>query len=195
MQRIKWAGHVVRLDEDRTTKKVLNTQPIGLRRKSTSNLRWIDGLEKYLLVLRTKSWKTLAGRRLAWKRLLEKAKAYPGLRSSPSQPLFGVDFRKTCRSVVMITDSWPACHKFEPSATKESPCRGAGVNEDDIEELIMGHEDELMTEELQEILNEEHQETQQNVSSSEQEEDERGPMPTSAIKDLLKKWADVRLID
>ncbi|GFT33860.1 uncharacterized protein TNCV_4383531 [Trichonephila clavipes] len=32
------------------------------------------------------------------------------------------------------------------------------VNEDDIEELIMGHDDELTTEELQEILNE-HQET------------------------------------
>ncbi|GFT72906.1 hypothetical protein TNCV_1976281 [Trichonephila clavipes] len=30
------------------------------------------------------------------------------------------------------------------------------VNEDDIEELIMGHVDELTTEELQEILNEEH---------------------------------------
>ncbi|GFU28031.1 uncharacterized protein TNCV_3153551 [Trichonephila clavipes] len=56
----------------------------------------------------------------------------------------------------------------------------------------MGHEDELTTEELQEILNEEHQETQRNVSPSEQEEDERGPMPTSAIKGLLKKWADVR---
>ncbi|GFX29814.1 hypothetical protein TNCV_4749431 [Trichonephila clavipes] len=50
----------------------------------------------------------------------------------------------------------------------------------------MGHEDELTTEELQEFLNEEHQETQRNVSPSEQEEDERGPMPTSAIKDLLK---------
>ncbi|GFW49906.1 hypothetical protein TNCV_1885691 [Trichonephila clavipes] len=34
------------------------------------------------------------------------------------------------------------------------------MNEDDIEELIMGHENELTTEELQEILNEEHQETQ-----------------------------------
>ncbi|GFV33198.1 uncharacterized protein TNCV_783931 [Trichonephila clavipes] len=67
------------------------------------------------------------------------------------------------------------------------------VNEDDIEELIMGHEDELTTE-LREILNEEHQETQRNVSPSEQEEDERGPMPTSAIKDLLKKWADVRVM-
>ncbi|GFW24347.1 uncharacterized protein TNCV_605941 [Trichonephila clavipes] len=60
------------------------------------------------------------------------------------------------------------------------------VNEDDIEELIMGHEDELTIEELQEILNEEHQETQRNVSP-EQEEDERGPMPKSATKDLFKK--------
>ncbi|GFW56660.1 uncharacterized protein TNCV_1863701 [Trichonephila clavipes] len=51
------------------------------------------------------------------------------------------------------------------------------VNEDDIEELTMGHEDEL-TIELQEILNEEHQETQRNVFPSEQEEDERGPRPT-----------------
>ncbi|GFV41448.1 uncharacterized protein TNCV_1289571 [Trichonephila clavipes] len=67
------------------------------------------------------------------------------------------------------------------------------VNEDDIEELIMGHEDELTTDELQEILNEEqHQEKQLNVSPSEQEEDKSGPMPISAIKDLLKKWADVR---
>ncbi|GFS78417.1 uncharacterized protein TNCV_3146811 [Trichonephila clavipes] len=41
-------------------------------------------------------------------------------------------------------------------------------------------------------LKEEHQETQRNVSPSEQEEDERGPMPTFAIKDLLKKWEAVR---
>ncbi|GFX21086.1 hypothetical protein TNCV_4366661 [Trichonephila clavipes] len=44
------------------------------------------------------------------------------------------------------------------------------VNEDD----IMGQEDELTIEELLEILNEEHQETQRNVSPSEQELDERG---------------------
>ncbi|GFV22527.1 hypothetical protein TNCV_1131201 [Trichonephila clavipes] len=41
------------------------------------------------------------------------------------------------------------------------------VNEDDIEELIMGHEDELMIEELEEILNEEHKKTERNVSPSE----------------------------
>ncbi|GFX40809.1 uncharacterized protein TNCV_3760331 [Trichonephila clavipes] len=50
----------------------------------------------------------------------------------------------------------------------------------------------MTIEELQEILNEEHQETQRNVSPSEQEEEERGPMPTSAIKDLFKKWDAVR---
>ncbi|GFV79592.1 hypothetical protein TNCV_1724171 [Trichonephila clavipes] len=48
------------------------------------------------------------------------------------------------------------------------------------------------TEEFQEILNEEHQETQRNVSPFEQEEDKRGAMRTSAIKDLLKKWEYVR---
>ncbi|GFT40624.1 uncharacterized protein TNCV_3007981 [Trichonephila clavipes] len=72
-KKIKWAGHGVRMDEDHsTTKKVFKAQPIGTRRKSGPNMRWIDDLEKDLLVLKTKNWRTLAGRRLAWKRLLEK---------------------------------------------------------------------------------------------------------------------------
>ncbi|GFV03708.1 uncharacterized protein TNCV_1876561 [Trichonephila clavipes] len=65
------------MNEDRTTKKVFNAQPIASRRKGRPNLRWIDGLEKDLLVLRTRIWRTLARERLAWKRLLEKAKAHP----------------------------------------------------------------------------------------------------------------------
>ncbi|GFV56074.1 uncharacterized protein TNCV_2266601 [Trichonephila clavipes] len=27
--------------------------------------------------------------------------------------------------VVKVMDSWPACHEFEPSATKDPPCREA----------------------------------------------------------------------
>ncbi|GFU67575.1 uncharacterized protein TNCV_1643241 [Trichonephila clavipes] len=78
VQRIKWEGHIVRMDEDRTTKKVFNTQITGTWRKGKPNLRWIYDLEKDILVLRTKNWITLAGRRLTWKRLLEKAKAHLG---------------------------------------------------------------------------------------------------------------------
>ncbi|GFW91625.1 uncharacterized protein TNCV_4500441 [Trichonephila clavipes] len=39
IQRNKREGHVVRMDEDRTTKKVFNAQPIGTRRKVRPNLR------------------------------------------------------------------------------------------------------------------------------------------------------------
>ncbi|GFV10192.1 uncharacterized protein TNCV_3661441 [Trichonephila clavipes] len=81
IQRIKWAGRFVRMDENRTTKNVFNAQPIGTRRKVKPNLRCIDGLGKDLLVLRNKNWRTLARRRLTWKRLLEKAKAHPELSS------------------------------------------------------------------------------------------------------------------
>ncbi|GFU67098.1 uncharacterized protein TNCV_4969471 [Trichonephila clavipes] len=67
------------MNEDRTTKKDFNAQPIGTRRKSRPNLRWVDDLEKYLLVLRTKNWRTLAGRRLTYRKGFLKAKAHPGL--------------------------------------------------------------------------------------------------------------------
>ncbi|GFV37512.1 hypothetical protein TNCV_127231 [Trichonephila clavipes] len=48
------------MNEDRTTKKVFNVRLIGTWRKFIPNLRWIDGLEKVLLGLRTKNWRTLA---------------------------------------------------------------------------------------------------------------------------------------
>ncbi|GFX57755.1 uncharacterized protein TNCV_1495161 [Trichonephila clavipes] len=79
IQRIKGAVHFVRMDEDHTTKIDFNTQPIGTRKSDRLNLTLTDGLEKYAPILRTKNWITLAGRRLPWKRLLEKAKAKPGL--------------------------------------------------------------------------------------------------------------------
>ncbi|GFW66288.1 hypothetical protein TNCV_1711871 [Trichonephila clavipes] len=48
------------MDENRTTEKVFKAQPIGTRRKGRPNLRWIGGLEKDLVVLRIKNWRTLA---------------------------------------------------------------------------------------------------------------------------------------
>ncbi|GFW00594.1 uncharacterized protein TNCV_2283401 [Trichonephila clavipes] len=54
IQRIKWTGQVVRIDEDSFTKKVFKAQPIGTRRKGRPNFRWINGLEKDL-VLKTRN--------------------------------------------------------------------------------------------------------------------------------------------
>ncbi|GFU60191.1 uncharacterized protein TNCV_4248951 [Trichonephila clavipes] len=71
------------MDKDRTTKKVFVCQPIGTRSQPIGrpNFRWIDGLEKELLVLRTKNWRTPAGKWLDWNRLLVKVKAHSGLSS------------------------------------------------------------------------------------------------------------------
>ncbi|GFW28732.1 hypothetical protein TNCV_3714471 [Trichonephila clavipes] len=52
------------MNEDRTTKKVFNAQLIGTRRKGRSNLRWIDSLEKDLLVLRARNLE-ITGRKKA----------------------------------------------------------------------------------------------------------------------------------
>ncbi|GFT38108.1 hypothetical protein TNCV_4103371 [Trichonephila clavipes] len=70
------------MDEDNSTKIVFNVQPIDTWRKGRpTNVRWIGGLKTDLLVSRTIIWRTLARRRLAFKRLLEKTKAHPGLSS------------------------------------------------------------------------------------------------------------------
>ncbi|GFX90333.1 hypothetical protein TNCV_3849081 [Trichonephila clavipes] len=64
------------MNEDCITKmsSMPNAQPISPRRKGRPNPRWMNGPEKDLL-LRTKNWRVLAGRRVAWKKmLLEKAK-------------------------------------------------------------------------------------------------------------------------
>ncbi|GFW57764.1 hypothetical protein TNCV_2926831 [Trichonephila clavipes] len=76
------------MDEDRTTKKFFNAQAIGTRRNGGPNLRWIDGQDKGILVLRTKNWRTLAERRLAWNRLSENVKARPRILYSRRKQFF-----------------------------------------------------------------------------------------------------------
>ncbi|GFV19138.1 hypothetical protein TNCV_3223561 [Trichonephila clavipes] len=44
--------------------------------------------------------------------------------------VFIKDHIRTTRSgrgslVVKVTDSWPACHQFQPSTAEDPPCRGA----------------------------------------------------------------------
>ncbi|GFV58971.1 hypothetical protein TNCV_1805091 [Trichonephila clavipes] len=60
------------------------------QRKDRPNFRWINGLEKDLLGLRTKYGRTLAGRRLVWKMLLEKAKATLGCREIEEERNYAV---------------------------------------------------------------------------------------------------------
>jgi hypothetical protein len=75
---MKWAGHIVRMNGNRNTKRIFNSKPMGTSKRGGPNLRWIDCLERDPLILRTRNWRTLAETTSAWKKLLEKARAHPG---------------------------------------------------------------------------------------------------------------------
>ncbi|GFS87471.1 hypothetical protein TNCV_207841 [Trichonephila clavipes] len=52
---MKWTGPVVRRDEDRTSKKSSMPNKLAHGEKGSQNLELIDGVEKDVLVLRTKN--------------------------------------------------------------------------------------------------------------------------------------------
>jgi hypothetical protein len=45
---MKWAGHVLRMNDEEPTNKLKLGKPDGTRRRGRPKLRWIDGLEKDL---------------------------------------------------------------------------------------------------------------------------------------------------
>ena len=46
INRLRWAGHVQRMAEDRIPKRVMNYLPMGRRRKRRPRTRWLDQVGK-----------------------------------------------------------------------------------------------------------------------------------------------------
>ena len=44
--RLRWAGHVVRMQDNMPFKKITLDKPVGRRRAGRPNLRWMDGVMK-----------------------------------------------------------------------------------------------------------------------------------------------------
>lgn len=74
INRLRWLGHVQRMDEKRVPLKLLNTNPDGKRKPGRPKSRWKDAIESDLKVLNVGDWKTLARNRSDWRRMLEEAK-------------------------------------------------------------------------------------------------------------------------
>jgi len=73
INRLRWLGHVQRMDEERVPLKLLNTNPDGNRRPGRPKSRWKDAVESDLKALRVSDWRKLARNRSGWKILLEEA--------------------------------------------------------------------------------------------------------------------------
>jgi hypothetical protein len=77
--RLSWAGHVVRMDQQRPARRILNARLEGTRRRGRPKLRWEDGVDKDVKALEERNWKNIARNTEMWQKLLRKAMAQKGL--------------------------------------------------------------------------------------------------------------------
>jgi hypothetical protein len=54
--RIAWLGHVMRMDNKRTPKRVLDWKPIGMRIRGRPRKRWIEVIEEDMQIMRIRQW-------------------------------------------------------------------------------------------------------------------------------------------
>jgi hypothetical protein len=78
-QRIKWLGHIQRMDQARPTRKLLDWKPMGTRPVERPRQRWQEDAMEDLKKLKVKIWKEAAKDRKTWRDLAEKAKTHKGL--------------------------------------------------------------------------------------------------------------------
>ena len=77
--RLRWAGHLERMSNDRGVKRVHHQNPRGKRLKGRPRLRWMDDIEKDLQQLGIQYWKRKALIRTEWKEVVRQAQALHGL--------------------------------------------------------------------------------------------------------------------
>jgi hypothetical protein len=78
-RRIAWLGHVTRMDEKRTPKRILECKPICRRIRGRPRKRWIADIEDDIQIMGIRGWRKLFKERAEWKRITEKAKTHSGL--------------------------------------------------------------------------------------------------------------------
>jgi len=79
LSRLRWAGHVIRQDDDDLSRRVLLSEPGGKRPRGRPRLRWEDGVKEDATKLWCRNWTVVALNREGWRKLWKEAEAYPGL--------------------------------------------------------------------------------------------------------------------
>jgi hypothetical protein len=60
LSRLRWAGHVIRQDDDYSSRRVLLSEPAGKRPRGRRRLCWEDGVEEDVARLGCRNWKIVA---------------------------------------------------------------------------------------------------------------------------------------
>lgn len=65
-KRLRWAGHLVRMDDNAPAKRVFSLQPEGTRRRGRQRKRWVDLVEQDTREKGIPNWRTTARNREVW---------------------------------------------------------------------------------------------------------------------------------
>ena len=74
IQRLEWLGHVIRMNETRSVKKIFEGKLEGRRGRGRPRLKWIDDVEDDLRKLGVKRWRAKALDRDEWASIIREAK-------------------------------------------------------------------------------------------------------------------------
>jgi hypothetical protein len=79
INRLKWLGHIRRMEESSLCKKLTFSHLEGCRKKGRPKLRWLGDVLQDLKTLKVTVWWKKAQDRDRWKAVIKEAKAHKGL--------------------------------------------------------------------------------------------------------------------
>jgi hypothetical protein len=79
--RLRWAGHMMRLEESGSARKVVCAKAGGTgdRKIGRPEMRWRDMLEEDVARVGCRNWRLNAQPREEWRKLIEGVKSHPGM--------------------------------------------------------------------------------------------------------------------
>jgi hypothetical protein len=69
----------MRVDDKRTSKRIVEWKPIGKRIRGRPRKRWIVDMEENMQIMGVRRWRKQCEERAEWKRFTEKAETHSGL--------------------------------------------------------------------------------------------------------------------
>ena len=76
-QRLSWFGHVQRMSDTRTVKKIFNWKPLTKRSPGRPKYRWEDNIKQDICQMKINNWTACVHDREKWKEeVVEKAKTF-----------------------------------------------------------------------------------------------------------------------